>query len=142
VLVEHGALGDTAESNGPELISQIDTGGQVVWSREVAPSDWSPTRDVEGRIAVDADGNVLHSYETGELSGPGQAGVVGPPDDVVVQKLASDGTPLWSQTFDTDDYENAFGLAVSPDGSVWVGHGLDLGSNAPSGALRLTKLAP
>ena len=60
----------------------------------------------------------------------------------MVQKFASDGTPIWLQVLSTDVYETAWGLAIAADDAVWVGHGLNVGFGQSDGELRLTKLAP
>jgi hypothetical protein len=56
-VAEHGNI------DGPDRISKLDPSGALLWSREVSPSNWVPTREAEGRIATDSEGNVLHTYE-------------------------------------------------------------------------------
>jgi hypothetical protein len=145
VLVEHGNLG-TLESIGDielsELLSKYDGSGELIWSRAVSPSSWRSNKAPEGSIATDSHGNIV---QTLELPNPDEAppsGWSGHPDHVMVQKLTPDGTVTWQHTFATDPYENAFGVTVAPDDSIWVGHGVDTGYRPNEGTLRISKLAP
>ena len=72
--------------------------------------------------AVDADGNV---YIAGQVAGalPGEVSVV--PFDAFLRKYDATGNVLWTSQFGTTSHDEATGVAVAPDGSVYVSGRVD-----------------
>jgi len=95
-------------SAGGSLILKMDPDGNVIWSRA-----WQ--HSIQGHaqsIAVAGDGSV---YIAGGINGFGAGH-----DDMLIVKLASDGSLLWQQTWGGPINELARDVAVAPDGSLYV----------------------
>jgi hypothetical protein len=120
----------------PEGLTKFNAIGSVLWSRDVSSSEEHWIAGAKGAIATDSHGNIIHTDEI-------EARTIDPVDsDVIVRKLTPDGALIWEHTFATDTREATWGVAVSPDGSIWVAHGDDARVYQNDGTLRITKLAP
>ena len=85
--------------------------GSVVWQRTYAAGD---IVDARGGVAVALDGSV---YVAGGLQQP-EHGFVDL--DAVLVKLAPDGSLLWDRTWGGGSGDSPAGVAVAPDGSVYL----------------------
>jgi hypothetical protein len=95
-------------SGGGALILKMDPNRNVIWSRH-----WEHSIPGHAQsIAVAGDGSF---YIAGGINGFGAGH-----DDILVVKLSSDGSLLWQQTWGGPINELARGVAVAPDGSVYV----------------------
>jgi uncharacterized delta-60 repeat protein len=91
-------------------VGKFSPQGLAVWSDTYDGSDhWT---DWGGGVAVAPDGSVYavgSSHETGNTY------------DIWVRKYTPDGAVVWTRTYDEGNYlQYGNGLAVSPDGSVYV----------------------
>jgi hypothetical protein len=66
-------------------------------------------------VATDTDGNVYMAGRTQGLSGALISG-----DYAFLAKFDPDGSPLWTRQFGTSGGDEAFGVAASPTGQVYV----------------------
>lgn len=96
-------------SGGGVLVIKMDGDGNVIWT-----TSWnhSTAFGFGQSIAVAGDGSV---YVVGGINGAG-AGF----SDMLILKLASDGTLGWQQTWGGPINELARDVAVAPDGSIYV----------------------
>jgi hypothetical protein len=130
----------------PDRISKLDAQGAVLWTRDASPPGYQNDPFSRGSFALDSLDNIIQTdliHNTTDSGG--DAGIRAEnkePSDFVVQKLSPDGALLWQHVLDTDVFEMAWGLAIGPDDSIWVGHGEDADADPHSGTLRITKLAP
>jgi hypothetical protein len=98
-------------------------------------------------IAVDQSGNVIVAGSTlGAFEGNVSAGG----EDIVVIKLTSRLAPVWTHQYGTDAVDNALGVAVDAEGSIYVtgvtgfpsGPGLDGQAHRGDYDICLTRFAP
>lgn len=136
VVEHHNYVLDDDGLELPEQLTKLDATGGLLWSREVSSSEEHWIAGAKGAIAFDSHGNILHTDEL-------EVGTIEPVDsDVIVRKLTPDGTLIWEHTLATAKREATWGIAVSPDDSIWVAHGDDARVYQQDGTLRITKLAP
>jgi hypothetical protein len=98
------------------LVVKLDPTGLVLWAK--AFGDGS-SQDSLGGLAVDSAGNVaLAGTMQGTLDfGKGALGVFGN-RDVFVAKLASDGSPVWAQSYGNSATDTGEGVAFDVSGNV------------------------
>ena len=122
-----GAFAGKVDFGGGELASvgdediflaKFDPNGHHLWSRQVGDTCFTGAQS----IAVDASGNVfLAGSFGGKLDFGGGPLVSAGGYDIFVAKFDPSGTHLWSRRFgDTDDYQEALGVAADPSGAVVV----------------------
>jgi hypothetical protein len=107
----------------------------------------SRDNDAGQAIAVDKDGNIIVAgYTLGAFDGNLSTG----DRDIIVAKYDMDWNKLWSRQFGTAGRDEAFGLAVDAEGSIYVagatgypdGPGLDGQPYLGASDMFLTRLAP
>ena len=93
--------------------------GSVAWVKMlgVGPQDVEQRYLVMG-LALGPDGTICVTGRTafnldGQVNGGAQ--------DAFVSKFRSDGTLMWTRLFGSDKFDEGVGVAISPDGSVYVG---------------------
>ena len=117
-------------------ISKLDTNGNFVWATSIVGSSY--TQGVA--VALGADGSL---YATGDFAGSATLGTTvltsAGLDDVYVAKLTSAGSFLWAESFGGPNYDDAAGMAVGSDGSVYiVGYFQGTSNFNPGGTANLT----
>lgn len=146
ILVTHGNVTTAQDGEIPELISKYDASGNWIGTRTLAPEGSHPDAFRPGRMAVDSLDDVIYFASADSFDPvPPDIGIRGEgktPNDLVVRKLAPDGTELWEHRLNTDSFQRAWGLTVAADDAIWIGHGEDADIDPFRGALRITKLAP
>jgi len=143
VFVEHGDYsGSSDQPATPELVSKLDARGTLLWSKDVAPAHWHAAFDFQGDLAVDSQGNLLHTDVIDDALDPKDPDLSKEPTDVAVQKLSANGAPRWEHVLSVDTFDETWSMAVGPDDSVWIGHGRSVGLTPHAGELLVTKLAP
>jgi hypothetical protein len=91
--------------------------GPYVWSKGFGGPQ---TQDVTG-VALDASGNiVVAGYFLGSVDFGGGPLVSAGSNDLFVAKLDPNGNHLWSKRFGAAGIDNAFGVAVAPNGDIVV----------------------
>jgi Domain of unknown function (DUF5122) beta-propeller len=93
------------------LLVRFTPDGDVVW----AQSWGGPFRDAASGLAVGPDGTIYIAGDTNSFSG----------EDAFLVKFSPDGTVLWDRTWRAiapsgSGFSFAFGVAASPDGSVYI----------------------
>ena len=104
------------------VVAEYSPVGALVWARSI---DGEGLEDVVSGIAVDAQGSVFMagSFEgTADFDpGSGIANLTSAGDtDAFVCKLDSAGNYLWAKQFGGDQADNASGIALGPDGTVYT----------------------
>jgi hypothetical protein len=100
------------------FVVKFDPSGSHVWSRQFGDTCYTGTRSV----AVDAAGNVFlaGSFGGGVDFGGGRLTSAGG-YDIFLAKFDPSGTHSWSRRFgDSDDYQEAWSVAVDPSGNALV----------------------
>jgi len=110
--------GQITNTNGDAYLAKYDVTGALIWADQfgdAAGSGFDECHDV----AVDANDNV---YVTGDFSN----------HDYFAAKYDYQGTQSWFQRSNTPSAENAYGIAVDPNGNVFIGGntGLTIDPNA------------
>jgi hypothetical protein len=110
-----------------DAAGSVDSRGANVWVNPAPAWSWArsaPGSGSEGfgrRVAVDSEGN---AYATGHFSGTvafGEHVLVSRGDaDCFVAKYNSQGSVLWAKSAGGPGRDSGIGIAVAPDGSVWV----------------------
>lgn len=101
-------VGATLGTGGDALLLKFSPEGTLLWQR-----NWGGTgNDHAESVAVGADGAVYVAGATTSF-GTGDG-------DLFVVKFAPDGTLLWQQRWGSANHEEGQGVAVAPDGSVYV----------------------
>jgi hypothetical protein len=130
----HASAAGASYYNPDGFVVKFDPDGVALWS--LAFGDVG--RDTPAGIAVDGSDNVILAgwfggtvdLGGGPLTSSGDAGAT--PIDVLVAKLAPDGTHLWSARYGDDDNQYATRVDVGSDDSIVVAGtylgSLDLGS--------------
>ncbi|MEQ9317853.1 MAG: hypothetical protein RIF41_01795, partial [Polyangiaceae bacterium] len=93
--------------------------GSVSWSR-----GWgSSGRSFAPAVAIDGDGSiVVAGSSNGTIDfGDGPLSAMGDGFSIVVAKLSSAGALVWSKRFTGAQGETANGIALAPNGDVWIG---------------------
>lgn len=99
---------DTADVTGGAFVAKFDSVGVPIWQSVL---DYNNGSDNVADLAVDADGNV---YAVVNSDGLGSL------DDVVLVKYDADGNIQWQTRWYGPDYDDAIGVAVAPDGNIYV----------------------
>lgn len=116
-----GNLNGTNAGMNDAFVSKIDSGGQLLWTRQFGADKSEGAFDV----AVDQFGNVYAAgYTLSNLDGV-NAGM----SDAFVSKLDSGGNLLWTKQIGSAAEESVVGIAVDSMGSVFVS-GTTLGNLA------------
>ncbi len=112
-----GALQGSNQGQLDAFVAKFDVSGTPVWTQQLGSSK----DDLAYGVAVDGSGNV---YVAGTTSGTLPTASNAGNDDAFVAKFDSSGARQWISQFGSSNpgggFENAFGVAVSPDGSVFV----------------------
>ncbi len=110
-----GSLEGSNAGQYDAFVAKYDASGARLWARQLG----SNKDDLAYGVAVDGSGNV---YVAGTTSGtlPGITASSLGNDDAFVAKYDASGARVWVTQFGTSGFENAFGVAVSADGSVFV----------------------
>lgn len=108
-----GALQGSNQGQFDAFVAKYDASGAQLWVRQLGSSK----DDLAYGVAVDVSGNV---YVAGTTSGILPSASSAGNDDAFVAKYDASGTQLWVSQFGTSGFENAFGVAVGADGSVFV----------------------
>ncbi len=104
--------------NYDAFVSKLSSSGSHLWSTYLGGSE----DDFGNDIAADADGNILVAGDTrssGWILGGWDTSLSGNKDGFV-QKLSSDGDPIWSTYLGGNNNELANGIAVDDSGNVVV----------------------
>ena len=110
--------GDDYNGNYDAFVSKLSSSGSHLWSTYLGGSDDDFGKD----IATDAGGNIFVTGDTrssGWISGGWDTSLSGSKDGFV-QKLSSDGDPVWSTYLGGNNNELANGIAVDGSGNVVV----------------------
>lgn len=108
-----GALQGLNQGQFDAFVAKFDASGTQVWVRQLGSSK----DDLAYGVAVDGGGNV---YVVGTTAGTLPTASSAGSDDAFVAKYDPSGTRQWVSQFGTSGFENAFGVALGPDGSVFV----------------------
>jgi Beta-propeller repeat len=112
-----GALQASNQGQLDAFVAKFDVSGTPVWTQQLGSSK----DDLAYGVAVDGSGNV---YVAGTTSGTLPTASSAGNDDAFVAKFDSSGARQWISQFGSSNpgggFENAFGVAVGPDGSVFV----------------------
>ena len=101
--------GQTLGVGSDALLLKFATDGSLVWQRTYGTS----TGEFGGHVAVASDGSIYLVGST-RSSDPNST-------DMFIAKFAADGTLVWQKTWGTTDSpEDATGVAVGADGSIYV----------------------
>ena len=107
-----GDLGGPNAGGYDTFLSRYDGAGTLAWTRQLGTG----SADYSLGVALDADGNV---YITGRTSGD-----LGEPNagygDAFLSKYDGAGTLAWTRQPGTGSYDASFGVAVDPDGNVYI----------------------
>lgn len=105
--------GETALGKTDLVLRKFDPQGNEIFTRQFGTND----SDRPNGLRVDPGGNVfLVGFTLGAFPGETNQGKA----DVVLLKLASDGSTLWTRQFGTPDGDIPYDIAVDSDGSVVV----------------------
>ncbi len=111
-----GPIGDQPHHGDLDVVViKRGTDGSILWMQQIG----TDATDRPYGVAVDAANNILVvGYTSGNLDG---AHAANEGNDPFVIKLAPDGTVLWITQFgDADAADRGYGLAVAPDGAIYV----------------------
>jgi sugar lactone lactonase YvrE len=118
------------------FLARLDPTGQVTWIAQ-----WgTPADDGAIGVAVDKDGNLLVAGATA-----GRPDAANGDLDMLLSKLSSKGEVLWSRQYGGAEKDSARRVAISQDGSIYLGGwtGNDLGGKQQGqGDAVLLKLTP
>ncbi len=120
------------QGNGDAFILKLDPNGNSIWQRT-----WgTPASELKTSVAVDPNGNVYVVGETGLFS----------PAETFILKFDSNGNLFvqkhWSGGSVAGGNEHGDGIAVAPDGSVYVGGTRDTGTITAATEAFVLKLNP
>ncbi len=104
-------------SNGADgFVAALDPNGDLAWQLH-ADGDYFEPDDTHW----DAAGNaIIAATIDGTLELGGMSHQVTAPAGMLIAKIATDGTPLWSRSFGCEEHNRA-GLGSDPEGNVWWG---------------------
>jgi len=137
-----GTVSGGTNNNGTYdiVVFKLGTDGSLLWTQQQTAFNTSST-DLTPSITVDASGNVYVAYWTGgTVSGGTNNGPIS--DDIVVFKLGTDGSLLWTQqqtAFNTSSNDQYPSITVDASGNVYVAYWTDgtvsggTNNNGPSG---------
>lgn len=112
-IPETGILfGGTSSSGSPTgmpnvFFGLLDVSGTSVWTRELNGSGDEQLRD----MLVTENGDILLAAMSRSF---------GPSYDILLTRVAQDGTTLWSHAFGTPDYETPVKVVEASDGNFFV----------------------
>ncbi|HLM73576.1 MAG TPA: hypothetical protein VK459_12815, partial [Polyangiaceae bacterium] len=147
VAVDHEGSVFVASLEGSCIITKISPFGVLLWTKDVGGE---PSMTM--RLAVDAAGNLIAAGRISTVAldfGGGPVALAGG-GDVYVAKLNGKGDHVFSKTFGDDGAQQADGVAIDSEGTIYVAGRfdgtLDIGGPLKSGAsspdLFLAKLSP
>ncbi len=112
-----GAFQASNQGQLDAFVAKFDVNGTPVWTQQLGSSK----DDLAYGVAVDSSGNV---YVAGTTSGTLPTASSAGNDDAFVAKFDSSGARQWISQFGSSNpgggFENAFSVAVGPDGSVFA----------------------
>lgn len=95
------------------FLAYFDFNGELLWLLQFGQPE---VADRGYAIAADSDGNVtVAGYTRGALAGENAGD-----KDIFLAKFAADGSQLWRQQFGTWGEDKGLGLAVAPDGRIYL----------------------
>ena len=149
VVIEHGLYSQDETGvveEWPESISKLDPNGTTLWTKDFSPEEPDRTFYTPGGLAIDSQGNVLHSdelaLESAAAPGATDAGVE-PGNRLYVQKLTPEGDVVWRHWFDEAQVQWTWGIAIGPDDAVWLALSEEHASSPTVvSVLSISKLAP
>jgi len=126
---EGGTVSGGTNNNGTYdiVVFKLGTDGSLLWTQQQTSFNTS-SNDFNPSITVDASGNVYVAYQTnsGTVSGgTNNNGPSGPTGDIVVFKLGTDGSLLWTQqktAFNTSSNDFNPSITVDASGNVYVAY--------------------
>ena len=108
----YGTLGETNTGSTDAFIGKYDSGGNILWSRELGTS----SSDTSSGVAIDGLGSVYIVGTTqGDLGGP-NAG----PDDVFVGKYDASGDHIWTRQLGKNGLDQGYGVSADKLGNVYI----------------------
>lgn len=109
-----GGIGGNVNAGGNDVfLVKFNAAGTVQWSRQLGSS----AEDVGWGIAVDLSGNIFVAGSTdGDLDGNANAGNY----DMFLVKYNTSGEKQWTRQMGSEFNDEAYGVAVNPDGNVFV----------------------
>ncbi len=107
-----GSIGNSNQTPGRAFLSRYTPQGDGLWTRNL------DTPEYDGIFSLDARENRVYAggYVGGALPGESWNGGL----DAFVQAYGTDGTLLWTRQFGTGGNELARGLAVDPQGNLYL----------------------
>ncbi len=113
VIVGSTTLGDATDADRDLFVTKLSAAGDVIWTRQLG----TPASDGGAAVAVDASDSI---YVVGSSAGQfdGHASTGG--SDVLVLKLAADGSTLWSLLFGSAGGDYGDDIALDALGNVFV----------------------
>ena len=113
-------LGDLGGSNAGSFdvwLAKLDTEGNQVWIEQFGDE----LVDLSYSIDVDGDGNIYLSGHSGKPTPDDEPSLLGQTTlDSWVTKYDSNGNQLWFREFGASDLDEAYGVAVGSDSSVYA----------------------
>ncbi len=95
------------------LIQALDTGGNLLWSRQLGGSG----QDRPSAMATTSDGGlVVVGHSTGPLAGLANSGL----EDAFVLRFDAAGSLLWARSIASAGTDHGYGVLVTPDGDILV----------------------
>jgi hypothetical protein len=142
-----GALQTTAFRAG--YVLKLTADGDHTWSHGFGGVDANKDGCVPGGISVNASGVAITASYTGSLIVDGVTRTSAGNNDILVFKLNTDGTGLWSKSFGGSGFDSGRDVAIDASGDVVVTGDflgpLDFGggplASGPSSSVVLLKLA-
>lgn len=105
--------GNTSQGGQDVLVAKLDNDGSVLWSRQLG----STANDRGRAVAVAPNGDVV---VVGSGSADFQGNTALGDYDVIVARLSSDGSVLWTEQTGTTDWDEAKGVRVGADGAIYL----------------------
>ena len=107
-----GSLAAPSNGKADAFLAKYDTGGTLLWSRQIGTMD----TDTSSGVAVDAQGNAFISgYTSLNLGGPSAGG-----DDTFLAKYDAAGALLWTRQIGTSSDDRGNAVAVDAAGNAYV----------------------
>ena len=100
--------GSTLGTGGDALLLKFSPDGNLLWQRS-----WGGTANDRGEsVAIGSDGSI---YMVGGSTSFGSGD-----SDIFVVKFSPDGSLVWQKHWGSEQYEEGQGVAIAPDGSLYV----------------------
>jgi hypothetical protein len=109
-----GPLYSAPQGNRDYFLAKFDPAGNLLWGKEVGTSG----HDQGWGVATDSSGN---AYIAGETGGPLDGNTYQGGLDIFLSKYDPAGTRLWTQQIGTVNDDWADGVAIGPEGAVFLG---------------------